>query len=60
MKVHKDHLMPVPHNYEFIQAAAIPEAFITAYQLLFKIAQIKKGETALVLAGASGIGTCLI
>ena len=30
-KVHKDHILDVPKTISFAQAAAIPEAFITAY-----------------------------
>ena len=30
-KVHKDHIIDVPKTISFAQAAAIPEAFITAY-----------------------------
>jgi tumor protein p53-inducible protein 3 len=52
--------MPIPKGFSFTTAAAIPEAWITAYQLLFKVARVKEGETALILAGASGVGTCLI
>jgi tumor protein p53-inducible protein 3 len=35
VKVKKDHTMSVPQGMSFEQAAAIPEAFATAYQLLF-------------------------
>ena len=59
-KVNKDHIIDVPPSVSFEQAAAIPEAFITAYQLLHTIAHIKEGETALILAGASGVGTSMI
>ena len=44
----------------FEDAAAIPEAWTTAYQLLFQVARIKEDETALILAGASGVGTSMI
>ncbi len=50
----------MPENLSFVQAAAIPEAWITAYQLLFKIAKIKTEQTALIFAAASGVGTSLI
>lgn len=41
-------------SYE--QAAAIPEAYSTAYLNLFFEGNLKKGETVLVFAGASGVG----
>lgn len=59
-RVHRDHIMNLPKGMAFNQAAAIPEQWITAYQLLFKVANIQPGETALVLAAASGVGTSLI
>ena len=52
--------MNVPEGMPFEIAAAIPEVWTTAYQLLFKVAKIQKDETALILAGASGVGTILI
>ena len=39
-KVRKDHLINVPDGMGFDEAAAIPEAWITAYQLLVKIGQV--------------------
>lgn len=59
-KVHKNHFIDVPSSVSFEQAAAIPEAFITAFQLLHTVGNIKEGETALILAGASGVGTSMI
>lgn len=42
------------------EAAAIPEAFLTAFQILHKIAKVKEAENVLVNAGASGVGTAAI
>lgn len=53
-------MINVPDTLDFIQAASIPEAWITSYQLLIKVAKLKKNETALILAAASGVGTCMI
>lgn len=52
--------MPIPDSFTFEQAAAIPEAFLTAYQTLFWIGQLRSGETVLIHAGASGVGTAAI
>ena len=49
-----------PKNLSFEQAAAIPEVFLTAYQSLISIAKLKVGETVLIHAGASGVGTAAI
>lgn len=53
-------LMSVPANLTLSQAAAIPEAWLTAFQLLVFIAQVKEGEVVLVHAGASGVGTAAV
>ncbi|PZN06853.1 MULTISPECIES: NAD(P)H-quinone oxidoreductase [Thermaerobacter] len=52
--------LPVPPNLSFEEAAAIPEAFLTAYQTLFWIGRLRAGEWVLIHAGASGVGTAAI
>ena len=59
-RVHKDHLMKIPSNLDFKQAAAIPETWLTSYQLLYKVAKAQKGDIWLVHAAASGIGCAVI
>nr|XP_013812551.1 PREDICTED: quinone oxidoreductase PIG3-like isoform X2 [Apteryx mantelli mantelli] len=58
--VPEGYLMPIPNDMTFIQAAAIPEAWLTAFQLLHFVGKIQKGETVLIHAGASGVGTAAI
>ena len=55
-----DMLMPVPKNSSMVEAAAIPEAFATAYLNLFIEGQIKNGNTLLMNAGASGLASVII
>ncbi|MBR6684307.1 MAG: NAD(P)H-quinone oxidoreductase [Firmicutes bacterium] len=55
-----DMLMPVPENCSMIEAAAIPEAFATAYLNLFIEGNIKEGDTLLMNAGASGLASVII
>ena len=55
-----DMLMPVPKNCSMVEAAAIPEAFATAYLNLFIEGNIKKGDTLLMNAGASGLASVII
>ena len=55
-----DMLMPVPENCSMIEAAAIPEAFATAYLNLFIEGKIKEGDTLLMNAGASGLASVII
>ncbi len=55
-----DMLMPVPKNCSMVEAAAIPEAFATAYLNLFMEGNIKPGNTLLMNAGASGLASVII
>jgi putative PIG3 family NAD(P)H quinone oxidoreductase len=52
--------LPIPAGMDFEQAAAIPEAFLTAYLNLFTLGRLRAGEAALIHAGASGVGTAAI
>lgn len=52
--------MPIPAGCTYEQAAAIPEAFQTAYLNLFVLGKLKQDETALIHAGASGVGSAAI
>lgn len=52
--------MPIPENLSFEQAAAIPETFLTAWQNLQWVGEFQKGETVLIHAGGSGVGTAAI
>ena len=58
--VNWDMTMPVPHNTSLIEAAAMPEAFATAYLNLFIEGEAKAGETLLMNAGASGLASVVI
>jgi putative PIG3 family NAD(P)H quinone oxidoreductase len=57
---HQDEILPVPVQLEFTQAAAIPEAFFTAYDALVTRARLARGERVLIHAVGSGIGTAAI
>lgn len=58
--IHENMAMPVPENLNLIEAAAIPEVFLTAYQALQWLAHLQPGERILIHAGASGVGTAAI
>ena len=53
-------VMPIPDNMDFLQAAGIVEVYLTAYQAMFLLGNLKAGETVLIHAGASGVGTAAI
>lgn len=55
-----DRAIRIPENLSFEEAAAIPEVFLTAYQTLFWIGRLSQGETVLIHAGGSGVGTAAI
>lgn len=53
-------LMPVPRGLSLVEAAALPEAFATAYLNLFVEGGAKEGQTLLMHAGASGLASVII
>lgn len=58
--IHQDMAMRIPTGLSMLEATAIPEVFLTAYQALFRLAKLQNQEKVLVHAGASGVGTALI
>lgn len=58
--VPENHLAEVPSNLDWAEAAAVPEVFITAHDALFTRAKLQIGETVLVHAAGSGVGTAAI
>jgi putative PIG3 family NAD(P)H quinone oxidoreductase len=52
--------MRVPDRLGLVDAAAIPEVFLTAWQSLAPLARLREGETLLVHAAASGVGTAAV
>ena len=55
-----DMLMPIPKNCTMIEAAAMPEAFATAYLNLFIEGGAKTGDTLLITGGNSGLASVTI
>ena len=53
-------VLKLPGGLSFEEAAALPEVFATAYLNLYMEASLQFGETALLHAGASGVGTAAI
>jgi putative PIG3 family NAD(P)H quinone oxidoreductase len=54
--VHQDEALPIPANLSSAEAAAIPEAFLTAYDALVTRGRMKAGERVLIHAVGSGLG----
>lgn len=55
-----DHLVSIPENLSFVEAAATAEVFFTAFHNLFREAAIRADETLLIHGGGSGVGTAAI
>ncbi|HVN49887.1 MAG TPA: zinc-binding alcohol dehydrogenase family protein [Acidimicrobiales bacterium] len=51
---------PVPDGLDVVEAACVPIPFGTASDCLFEFGRLQAGETALVHAGASGVGIAAI
>ncbi len=58
--VHARTLARLPEGMAFAEAAAVPEAFITAWDAMVDQAQLSAGETVLVHAAGSGVGTAAL
>ncbi|MBI3493855.1 MAG: zinc-binding dehydrogenase [Acidobacteria bacterium] len=60
VKVPVQNLIPIPDEIGFVQAAAFPLTFLTAWHMLMTRAQLKRGEDVLILAAGSGVGQAAI
>jgi NADPH2:quinone reductase len=58
--VPESNLARIPAELDWVQAGAMPEVFITAHDALFTRAGLRLGESVLVHAAASGVGTAAI
>src|SRR5256886_5384705 len=54
---HEGLLVEIPENLDFVQAAGVPEVFMTAHDALFTQAGLQMGERVLIHAAGSGGGT---
>jgi NADPH:quinone reductase-like Zn-dependent oxidoreductase len=54
-----ENLVPIPDHIGFVEAAAFPLTFLTAWHML-SLARAGEGTTVLVLAGGSGVGQAAI
>ncbi len=53
-------LARIPDNLSFTEAAAVPEAFITAHDACFTQGELKQNETLLIHAVGSGVGVAAL
>ena len=52
--------MPVPDSLSFVEAAAFPVQYLTAYHALTTVGRAVAGETVLIHAAAGGVGTAAV
>ena len=55
--VDETHALPVPTGLSWAEAGGFPEVFTTAYDALFRQAELQMGERVLVSGAAGGVGT---
>jgi NADPH:quinone reductase-like Zn-dependent oxidoreductase len=52
--------VPLPEQWSFAEGASVIEVYCTANETVFELGRLAAGQTALVHAGASGVGTAAI
>jgi NADPH:quinone reductase len=52
--------MPIPEQWDFVTAAAVTEVYATANETVFEVGGLAAGESILVHAGASGVGSAAV
>jgi putative PIG3 family NAD(P)H quinone oxidoreductase len=58
--IHEKMAIPIPTNMSFTDAAAIPEAFLTAREGLFTLGRVAADDTVLIHAAAGGVGSAAV
>jgi NADPH:quinone reductase-like Zn-dependent oxidoreductase len=53
-------LITIPDSLDYIQAASVPLVFVTAWHMLVGLAQVRPGQTVLILGAGSGVGIAAI
>ena len=52
--------MAIPDKLTYVQAAAIPEVFVTAHEALIHLGELKPGDWVLIHAAAGGVGSAAV
>jgi NADPH:quinone reductase-like Zn-dependent oxidoreductase len=60
VKVPVQNLVPIADSVSFVDAAAFPLTFVTAWHMLMTRANLQRGEDVLVLAAGSGVGQAAV
>ena len=60
IRVPLQNLVPIPDGIDYVQAAAFPLTFLTAWHMLMTKARLQRGDDVLVLAAGSGVGQAAV
>jgi NADPH2:quinone reductase len=52
--------VPLPEHWDFVPGASVIEVYCTANETVFELGRLAAGQSALIHAGASGVGTAVI
>lgn len=58
--VPREQVLPLPENWNFVEAASLPENMFTVYDNVVTRAGLRAGSSILIHGGSSGIGTTAI
>ena len=59
-RIHHRMAVHVPHGLDDVQAAAVPEVFVTAHEALVHLGRLEEGERVLIHAAAGGVGSAAV
>ena len=55
-----EHFLPIPDEVSDVEAAAVILNYVTAWQMIHRVAKVRPGKTAFVTGAAGGVGTALL
>jgi len=55
-----ERVLPMPGDLSFVDGAALPVNYLTAYHMLFRVAQLRPGTRVLVHMAAGGVGIAVL
>jgi NADPH:quinone reductase len=55
-----EHFVPIPDEVSDVEAVAMILNYVTAWQMIYRVANVRAGQTALVTGAGGGVGTALL
>lgn len=59
-RVRAHQLIRIPDNVSYVEAAALPCAYGSAFRMMYTVGEVAKGERVLILGASGGVGVCAI